>query len=242
MIIMFAQIKFSARRALLGEELSVLPYTLLLMFLFLLFSLCNAGLSALPYELSSSLLSAIAFLSAPLALFCIAPLKLKMQRRYILLYSGARSTDSVDFESGVNSCILGMLLMIIKLFYFVIYEAAPSAAVLLLLKKLREENMSEKIVFSISIGIATAFLIGAIAFFIHIQKYSRAEFYLAAYRGISPVDAIKLSIKHTEGKLGITALFKIGFAPWLLLCILGLPVLYVLPYYKQSLTALFIEY
>lgn len=239
---MFAQVKFSARRALLGEELSVMPCTLLLMFFFLLFALCNAGLTALPYDVPPSVLSATAFISAPLALFCIAPLKLKMQRRFILLYSGARSSDSVDFESGVNSCILGLIMLIIKLFYFAIYEALPTAAVFILLKKLRGGNMSEKIVFSIVIGIAAAFLIGAIAFSIHIQKYSRAEFYLAAYRGISPIDAIKLSVKHTEGKLINTALFKIGFLPWILLCVLGLPVLYVLPYYKQSLTALFIEY
>ncbi len=239
---MFAQVKLSARRALLGEELSVLPGTFLLMFFFLLFSLCNAGLTVLPYDIPPSVLSATAFLSAPLALFCISPLKLRMQRRYILLYSGTRSSDGVDFESGVNSCILNLFLFFIKLFYFAVYEAVPFVAVFFLLKKLREENMSEKIVLSIAIGIAAAFLIGAVTFFIHIQKYSRAEFYLASYRGISPLEAISLSIKHTEGKLLNTALFKIGFIPWLFLCIFGLPVLYVLPYYKQSLTALFIEY
>lgn len=240
--VMFAQVKLSARRALLGEELSVLPGTFLLMFFFLLFSLCNAGLTVVPYDIPPSVLSAVAFLSAPLALFCISPLKLKMQRRYILLYSGARSSDSVDFECGVNSCILNLILLIIRLFYFAVYEALPFTAVFFLLKKLREENMSEKIVVSVAIGIAATFLIGIFAFFIHIQKYSRAEFYLAAYRGLSPLDAIKLSKKHTEGKLLNTALFKIGFLPWLFLCIFGLPVLYVLPYYKQSLTALFIEY
>lgn len=165
-----------------------------------------------------------------------------MQRRYILLYSGERSSDSVDFESAVNSCSLAMVMLIIKIFYFAVYESIPSAAFCFLLKKLREENISEKIVISVAIGITVAFVIGAIAFFIHIQKYSRAEFYLAAYRGISPIDAIKLSKKHTEGKLLNTALFKIGFFPWLFLCIFGLPVLFVLPYYKQSLTALFIEY
>lgn len=239
---MFAQVKLSARRALLGEELSVLPGTFLLMFFFLFFSLCNAGLTAVPYEIPPYLLSAAAFLSAPLALFCISPLKLKMQRRYILLYSGARSSDKVDFESAVNSCILNLFLMFIRFFYFAVYEALPFAAMLFLLKKLREENISEKAVISVLLGITAAFLIGAAAFFVHIQKYSRAEFYLAAYRGISPVEAIRLSIKHTEGKLMNTALFKAGFFLWFALCIFGLPVLYVLPYYKQSLTAFFIEY
>ncbi len=238
---MFARIKFSARRALLGEELTVMPETLLMLILFLFFSLCNAVIYLFIPDLPETAKAVIAFASMPLALFTIAPFRHKMRIRYIRLYTGDRERARLRFEDGVSACVLEAMLFFVKIFYFAAYEVLPAAASAVLIYKLKTSEMSVNAVTVIACGIAAAFIIGAVTAFVAVQKYSRAGFYLAAYDGISPAEAIRLSTKHTEGKLLSTAVFKAGFLPWLLLCLLGVPSLFVMPYYRQSLTGFFIS-
>ena len=75
---------------------------------------------------------------------------------------------------------------------------------------------------------------------IAVQRYARAGFYLAAYGDISPVQAISMSVKRCCEEVTELFLFKLSFLPWLLLCAAILPALYVIPYYKQSVTCRFL--
>lgn len=238
---MFAQIKFSARRALLGEELAVMPEALLMLMLFVFFSLCNSVIYLFFPSVPETVKAVIAFGTIPFALFTMAPLRHKMRIRYIRLYIGDRERARLRFEDGVSACVLEAMLFFVKIFYFAAYEALPAGACAVLIFKLRTGEISVNTVIVLACGIVAAFIIGAVAAFVAVQKYSRAGFYLAAYDGISPAEAIRLSVKHSEGKLVSTAVFKAGFLPWLLLCLLGVPSLFVMPYYRQSLTGLFID-
>ena len=49
-----------------------------------------------------------------------------------------------------------------------------------------------------------------------------------------------MSVKRCREELTELFLFKLSFLPWLLLCAAILPTLYVIPYYKQSVTCRFL--
>ena len=159
---MNARVKLSARQALLGESLTVLPTLALIMVLTIVFSVGTAAVGLLPGD--ATLAQALtALLTLPAALLTIAPLRLRLQQKHIIL----------------------------------------------------------------ALGIA-------------VQRYARAGFYLAAYGDISPVQAISMSVKRCCEEVTELFLFKLSFLPWLLLCAAILPALYVIPYYKQSVTCRFL--
>ncbi len=84
------------------------------------------------------------------------------------------------------------------------------------------------------IGGTLMLLLGLVFRFIIIQKYFLASFYLIENPKIKINEAIKKSVSAMNGKLKKTALFKLSFTPWFSLCLSLFPIIYVLPYYKQS--------
>ena len=89
------------------------------------------------------------------------------------------------------------------------------------------------------IAVMAAAGIGFYAVFI--QRYSMALFYLACFKDISVFEAIEESVKKTGNRLAEIALFKLGFLPWFLISLGVAPALFVIPYYKQSITCYFLN-
>lgn len=81
-------------------------------------------------------------------------------------------------------------------------------------------------------------LAGLIFRFLIVQKYFLAENIFVSDPKVTPFEAIHKSSEKMNGKLKKTALFKLSFAPWFLLCAGILPVVYVWPYYRQSCAVL----
>ena len=52
---------------------------------------------------------------------------------------------------------------------------------------------------------------------------------------------LRATAPKRKGKYADILFFKLGFAPWFLLCILVFPAFYVIPYYKQSITCFFLS-
>ena len=106
--------------------------------------------------------------------------------------------------------------------------------------RIARQPVSLKASAALLIGSAALTAAGLLFWGIAVQRYARAGFYLAAYGDISPVQAISMSVKRCREELTELFLFKLSFLPWLLLCAAILPALYVIPYYKQSVTCRFL--
>lgn len=236
---MNARIKLSARQALLGESLAVLPTLALIIILTVVFSVGTAAVGLLPGN--ASLMQALAaLLSLPAALLAIAPLRLKLQHRHIALALGGRGVRELRLADSLNACVLYSALFALKLMWLLLFEAIPAAVAALFALRISRQAVSLKASVALLIGTAVLAAVGLVFWGIAVQRYARAEFYLASYGDISPVRAISMSVKRSRDEAADIFLFKLSFLPWLLLCVAALPALYVVPYYKQSVTCRFL--
>ena len=84
------------------------------------------------------------------------------------------------------------------------------------------------------IGGGVMLILGMAFRFLIIQKYFLAQYLFVSDPKIKVRDALRQSTALMNGKLKKTALFKLSFIPWFILCIGILPSVYVQPYYRQS--------
>ena len=131
-------------------------------------------------------------------------------------------------------------LFALKLLWLLLFEAIPAAFFTVFALRIARQPVSLKASAALLIGSAALAAAGLLFWGIAVQRYARAGFYLAAYGDISPVQAVSMSVKRCREELTELFLFKLSFLPWLLLCAAILPALYVIPYYKQSVTCRFL--
>lgn len=236
---MNARVKLSARQALLGESLTVLPTLALIMVLTIVFSVGTAAVGLLPGD--ATLAQALtALLTMPAALLTIAPLRLRLQKKHIILALGSRDGRELHFTDALKACVMYSALFALKLLWLLLFEAIPAAFFTVFALRIARQPVSLKASAALLIGSAALAAAGLLFWGIAVQRYARAGFYLAAYGDISPVQAISMSVKRCREEVTELFLFKLSFLPWLLLCAAILPALYVIPYYKQSVTCRFL--
>lgn len=239
---MNSRIKLSARAALSGSYLRIVPTVTAVMFLLLLFSLANATVSFFFPVMKGYPMIILASVTLLLALICISPLRLSAEIRHIMLASGRRNADKVKIGvSGMlKSCGMCALLFFLKAFWFAIFEILPFSAATVFFLFWSQESVSLRAFCSVWAGIIILALAGFGFFLFYIQKYSASMFYLACYEDMGVFDAVQESVRKNRGKCGEILLFKLGFLPWFILCIGIAPALFVIPYYKQSITCRFL--
>ena len=208
---------------------------------FWFFAFCGAILNKL--DLNNAVLFAVSVLMLILSAVLSSALGLTVQKRMLMLASNIRifKGKGIGVSGVLKSVTLNALLFALKLFWFCVFEILPVLGGIILYFQIKKEPISVKAVCAFSAGIAALAIIGFMFYSVFIQRYSKSMFYLACYRNFSPFDAIRESVRKTQGICGDILLFKLGFLPWFLLCAAGLPALYVVPYYKQSLTCLFLS-
>ena len=212
---MNARVKLSARQALLGESLTVLPTLALIMVLTIVFSVGTAAVGLLPGD--ATLAQALtALLTLPAALLTIAPLRLRLQQKHIILALGSRDGRELHFTDGLNACVLYSALFALKLLWLLLFEAIPAAFFTVFALRIARQPVSLKASAALLIGSAALAAAGLLFWGIAVQRYARAGFYLAAYGDISPVQAISMSVKRCREELTELFLFKLSFLPWLL--------------------------
>lgn len=237
---MFSRIKLSARLALSGAYLKILPLLTLIIFAVFIFTVCNPILNMF---VDSNLFFFI-FLIASLIAFVliVSPARLRLETKHFML---ARGMKNIKVRTGVSgfgkSLIFYPLVFCIKLFWFSVFEAVPISAAIMLYFYLNRESLSLKASVVICVGTVILFVAGLIFYSVFVQRYSESAFYLACYEDFSVFDAIGESVRKTKDGLVEILLFKLGFLPWFLLCIGIVPMLFVIPYYKQSMTLFFIN-
>lgn len=238
---MNSRIKLNARVALNGSYLKVIPALTAIMFLILIFSVCNAVFNFFFTDENAVLPILFSALSLAIFIAVISPLRLNLEAKHFMLAVRNVRLKKADFRTFARSCGMTAILFVFKAFHLLIYEFIPLVATVVFGFYLSQKSVSVRAAAVVFAGISVAFVIGLFFYFVSVQRYSKAMFFLVGYENLSVVDAIKESIRKTQGKCGEILLFKLGFLPWFLLCIAVVPALFVIPYYKQSITCRFLN-
>lgn len=240
---MNSRIKLSARAAINGSYLKVVPEIAAVMLLFFTFSLLNAAINYLFGNAEKSVLSAAAAFTLPLSVAFIAPLRLHLQIKFLVLASGKNKfiKPEMSGSDALKACELSVRLFFIRLFWLSVFEILPMTAGVAFVYHNYYNAVSLRAAYAVLAGILLLAAFGLFFYFLFTQRYSKAWFYLASYRDFTAEDAIKESIRKTQNRLGEILIFKISFAPWFLLCVGILPAFYVIPYYEQSVTCYYLS-
>lgn len=237
---MHSRVKLSARIALSGAYLKILPLLTLIVFTVFIFSLGNSVLNS--FHDTKYLPIVFSVISLILFVLITAPARLRLEIRYFMLARGIKNSAlKTDFSELKKSVFFYPFLFCLKTFWFAAFEAIPVFGTVLLYIYISGNSLSVKASVTFLIGIAVLAVTGFGFYSVFIQRYSKAAFYLVSYKDFSPLDAIRESVRKTHGDWCGILLFKLGFFPWFLLCAGVVPMLFVIPYYKQSLTIYFLE-
>lgn len=96
-------------------------------------------------------------------------------------------------------------------------------------------KLSDTLVFTALFAAAfILFFIGLYAFFLAIQRYFLVPYLLAADENMSAAEALHVSKKIMAGKSTSALHFQLTFLGWFALCLFVLPLIYVLPYFRQA--------
>lgn len=185
----------------------------------------------------------IVFVTAVLFLF-ICALKLGEQFLYFIKASGGKGRTGLlfsffTFEKSFRAFSLYFRLTFFKTAWL-LYFLLPCVVCYGLTFYLYSQGNLLPIVFYIMLAGASVLLsccifMWRIAFF----RYNAAPYYICLNRDISPEDAIKKSLRFTDGFLRESVLLESSFFGWFLSCGFIFPFIYVLPYFKIS-KALFV--
>lgn len=234
---MYSRIKLSARLALSGAYLKLLPLLTLIIFTVFIFMLSNPLFNMF---VGTKYYSAIfAVVSLVILLMIVSPARLRLETKHFML---ARGLKNIRIRTGfLKSLLFYPLVFCLKLFWIAVFEAIPVLSAILFYFYLSENSLSFRAFVVLCAGIIILATAGIGFYSVFIQRYSKASFYLACYEDFSPFDAIGESVRKTRGSLVDILIFKLGFLPWFLLCVGIVPMLFVIPYYKQSLVLYFIK-
>ena len=234
---MYSRLKLSARLALNGSYLKILPLITLIIFVVFIFSVINFvvnGIVDIKY-----FPAVFASVSLLVYLIIISPVRLRIEIRHFML---ARGMKNIKVKTQfVKSLVFYPIVFCLKMFWFAVFEAVPLSCAMFLHFYLSEKSLSAKATVTFIVCIAVLAVVGLGFYLVFVQRYSESEFYLASYEDFTALDAIRESVRKTRGNLCGILFFKLGFIPWFLLCAGIAPMLFVIPYYKQSLTLYFIN-
>lgn len=162
----------------------------------------------------------------------------RMQAQMILLLSNGEKPH-IKFKEYIKNALLTLSVSSLKTLELLAFEAIPAAIVAALIFSIRRNALSAAFFTIMFVGAVLTAILGLVFYVFSVQKYAKAPFLLAAYPLLSVKDCIRLSAEKGEKKAAALLRFKLGFLPWLLACVAIFPLLFVVPYYKQSLTCWF---
>lgn len=185
----------------------------------------------------------IVFVTAVLFLF-ICALKSGEQFLYFIKASGGKGRTGLlfrffTFEKSFRMFCLYLRLTFLKVGWL-LYFLLPCVICYALTFYLHSQENLLPAVFYIMIAGASLLLSYCIFMWrVSFFRYNAAPYYVCLNADIAPKDAIKKSIKFTDGFLRESVILESSFFGWFLSCGFIIPFAYVIPYFKIS-KALFI--
>lgn len=227
---MNARIKLAARQAMLGRKKRL---NLLSLAAVTVFVLSVAG--ALTNTFFRNNLFAVASVSGAVIYVLKAFVSYKTQLETLSL---ARNIPRIRTEKHeyFRALCLSASVSVLKFIEIAVFEFLPFSALTVLYFSLKGNGVSRKVFYVVITGTVLLAVTGFFFWLISVQKYSRARLLLAAYPDITVTDALKLSVAGMSGRLLSAVRFKFSFLPWIFLCVFIFPLIFVIPYYNQSVT------
>lgn len=229
-----ATVRDRAKKLIKGRKRSVLPEIFTLLFI-------SAGVFAVRFFLADGksffAVSSGLLLSAAYLLFRIC-VNYRLQVQMITALNGGET--KIKAKEYLKNILLSFRLFLRKAAELIAFEFLPVAMLSLLFLGINIKGISRKFCIIVLVGAAAVAVIGLGFYIFSVQKYSKAPFLLAAYPSLKVGECIELSRVQGEEKAAELLRFKLGFLKWIPLCIAIFPLLYFIPYYKQSLTCLFV--
>lgn len=115
------------------------------------------------------------------------------------------------------------------------WMALPAGLTALLWESLTRHPLDKNATAPLWAGIVALFGISLVFFLRHGEGYLCAPYLLCRFPHLSVGQILRQSRTKAAGAEGALLRFQLGFWPWLFPCVLGVPLLFVIPYYKQSL-------
>ncbi len=165
-------------------------------------------------------------------------LNYRLQVQMITALHGGES--EIRAKEYLKNILLSLRLFLLKTAELIAFEFLPILMITLLFFGISVKGISRSFCIIILIGAAVVAATGFVFYVFSVQKYAQAPFFLAAYPELTVGDCIKQSKEKWAKKAAELLRFKLGFLPWLFACVAIFPLLYVIPYYKQSLTCRFV--
>lgn len=192
----------------------------------------------------SLVITDIIFVTAVLLLF-ISAVRLGEQFIYFIKANGGRGRFALlfrffTFKKSFRAFSLYARLALLKALWF-IYYLFPCAICYGITFYLYSNGSLLPTVYYVLIAGSSVLLsycvfMWRVTFF----RYNAAAYYICLNHRISPRDAIKKSVRFTDGFLKEYALTESSFLGWFLSCIFIVPAVYVLPYFRVT-KALFVS-
>lgn len=230
---MNAAVRERAKKLMEGRKRSVLPGVFTLLF-------TSAGVFVIRFFIADgksffAVLSGL-LLSAAYLLFRIC-VNYRLQVQMITALNGGET--KIKAREYLKNILLSFRLFLRKAAELIAFEFLPVLMVSLLFLGINIKGISRNFCIIVLAGAAAVAVTGLVFYLFSVQKYSKAPFLLAAYPSLTVSECIELSRAQGEEKAAELLRFKLGFLKWIPLCIAIFPLLYFIPYYKQSLTCLF---
>jgi len=192
------------------------------------------------FGLDLSLPSIIATLCSLSVIILIAnPLKINVKKWFLEIRETKQPFNTAfsifgTFKTYINSVWYGIIKMIVvMLTWFGLL--IPTMIIAVALRVLLDRSPDVGILFASLFIIMTLFILLAIFYFINIGLgFFFSDFIFAKGIEKNPVKAIRLSIKIAKHKRVKMVLFFLSYSPYLLLCLLIIPIVFIIPYIKTA--------
>ena len=137
-----------------------------------------------------------------------------------------------------RQCLTFFLVSIIRFFlsisWFVFYFSPCIAVFCLLLYSYQNEKNGFKINLTLIVSAIMLLIIGLSFLYITLKRYSMCSSVILNDEEKNPLKVIARSAEIMENHSVQYAFYCLSFSGWLLLCLLIIPVIYVVPYFKMS--------
>lgn len=185
----------------------------------------------------------VVFVTFMLCLFVCA-LKMGEQFLYFIKASGGKGRTGLlfsffTFEKSIRAFVLYLRLSALKLGWLT-YFLLPCVVSFGMTFYLYSRGSLLPLVFYVMlVGSSVLLSFGLFMWRVAFFRYNAAPYYLCLNRALCTRDAIKKSIKYTDGFLRESVLLDSSFFAWFLSCVTIIPLAYVIPYFRIS-KALFV--
>lgn len=247
-----ARIKLNSRYALLGRGmssflvvficiLSVMIFGALPFFTELLFSefALNSLLASVRIYMPSLIKIFAGIFIFTSSLFIICPLMMGSEEWFGTAATG-KSPSFYKFiywlnaRKAVRAVGFYCFLYLFYILWAVIFLTPGIALFVAAFYSLSVETIAINLLVVLLVGACVTTLTGLVFLLLTSARYFAASALFSKNPNMSIRTAIKESTALTEGQCLKIVLFKLSFLPWLPACLLILPAVYVLPYYRQA--------